>query len=111
MTDIDHAAIGRVYADNLLGEPAVSRCLHAMADEIERLRSGAVEGCETVCPHVRGTVTQHCSLNVTLTDEERAAVEVAAKWCETPINPVYSQSSLAAMEAASTLRNLLERLN
>ena len=33
-TEIDHAAIGREYADNLLGEPAVSRCLNAMADEI-----------------------------------------------------------------------------
>ena len=36
--DIDHAAIGREYAENLLGEPAISRCLLAMADEIERLR-------------------------------------------------------------------------
>ena len=33
-TENDHAAIGREYADNLLGEPAVSRCLNAMADEI-----------------------------------------------------------------------------
>jgi hypothetical protein len=75
-----------------------------------RLRNGAVAGRETVCPHVRGTVTQHCSLNLTLTDEEREAIDVAAKWCETPINPVYSQSSLAAIEASSTLRSLLERL-
>lgn len=36
---IDHVAIGREYADNLLGEPAISRCLHAMADEIAILRS------------------------------------------------------------------------
>jgi hypothetical protein len=90
MTAIDHAAIGRVYADNLLGEPAVSRCLHAMADEIERLQGGGA------CPHVRGTVTQHCSLNFTLTETEREAIE----W---------------AMEEASTcrfatLRKLLERL-
>lgn len=35
---IDHAAVGREYANNLLGEPAVSKCLHAMADEIELLR-------------------------------------------------------------------------
>ena len=68
MTAIDHAAIGRVYADNLLGEPAVSRCLHAMADEIERLQGGGA------CPHVRGTVTQHCSLNFTITDAEREAI-------------------------------------
>lgn len=56
---------------------------NAMAEEIERLR---------------------------LTDKEQVAIEVAAKWCETPFNPVYSQSSLAAMEAAATLRSLLERL-
>ena len=37
-TEIDHAAIGREYADNLLGEPAVSRCLNTMADEIDRLK-------------------------------------------------------------------------
>jgi hypothetical protein len=48
--------IGRVVAEN------------------QRLRDGAVTGCETVCPHVRGTVTQHCSLNFTLTAEERLSV-------------------------------------
>jgi hypothetical protein len=42
--------------------------------ENQRLRDGAVTGCETVCPHVRGTVTQHCSLNFTLTAEERLSV-------------------------------------
>jgi hypothetical protein len=42
------------------------------AAEIERLRNGAA------CPHVRGTVTQHCSLNLTLTDDERKAIETAA---------------------------------
>jgi hypothetical protein len=33
-----------------------------------RMRNGASAACETVCPHVRGTVTQYCSLNFTLTD-------------------------------------------
>ena len=37
--EIDHAAVCRTYADELLGEPAVSKCLHAGADEITRLRS------------------------------------------------------------------------
>jgi hypothetical protein len=46
---------------------------------------------------------------VRFTDDERDAIEVAAQWCETPINPVYSQSSVAAMEAADTLRCLLAR--
>jgi len=49
-----------------------------LAAENERLRNGASNGYETVCPHVRGTVTQHCSLNFTLTDEERAAILTAA---------------------------------
>ena len=35
----DIAEAGRAYADNLLGEPAVSKIMHAMADEIARLRS------------------------------------------------------------------------
>jgi hypothetical protein len=43
-----------------------------------RLRNGAAASCETVCLHVRGTVTQHCSLNFTLTDEEREAILTAA---------------------------------
>ena len=49
-----------------------------LVDENGRLRNGAAAGRETVCPHVRGTVTQHCSLNFTLTDEERAAILNAA---------------------------------
>lgn len=35
----DLAMAGRAYADNLVGEPAVSKVMHMMADEIERLRS------------------------------------------------------------------------
>jgi len=103
MTAIDHAAIGRVYADNLLGEPAVSRCLHAMADEIERLRSGGA------CPHVRGTVTQHCSLNFTIADAEREAIERAAF----ALNGGEDWSpdvGTKDKQACVTLRNLLERL-
>jgi hypothetical protein len=74
----------------------------AAADEIERLRNGALEGCETVCPHVRGTVTQHCALNVTLTDEERAAIYRA----EARLRSAYVPDD----ETAATLRSLLERL-
>jgi hypothetical protein len=68
------------------------------AAEIDRLRNGAA------CPHVRGTVTQHCSLNFTLTDEEREAIEAAVstyeigEWC-------------GAQDVAATLRKLLERLH
>ena len=69
-----------------------------MSAEIERLRNGAAEGRETVCPHVRGTVTQHCSLNFTLTDEEREAIELAI-------------SKRLDLDAIYTLRNLLERLH
>ena len=72
-------------------------CVTHAAAEIERLRNGAVESRETVCPHVRGTVTQHCSLNFTLTAEEREAVDFAADF-------------LDGRAVAATLRNLLERL-
>jgi hypothetical protein len=35
----DVAAAGRIYADNLAGEPAVSRLMRLMADEIDKLRA------------------------------------------------------------------------
>ena len=66
------------------------------ADAMLRGRNGASEGCETVCPHIRGTVTQHCSLNFTLTAEEREAIEDAV-------------AELTPGPIAATLRNLLER--
>ena len=72
------------------------------AAEIERLRNGASESRETVCPHVRGTVTQHCSLTFTLTDEEREAVEYFAAFHRSPRE--------GDANAAATLRSLLERL-
>jgi hypothetical protein len=55
---------------------------------------------DAICPHVRGTVTQHCSLNFTLTDEEREAIEVAAA--------AYAGDH--GERFAATLRSLLERL-
>jgi hypothetical protein len=70
------------------------------AFEIELLRSGAVADCDTVCQHVRGTVTQHCSLNFTLTDEEREAIV----WCVELLDELESSK-------ADTLRDLLERLH
>ena len=45
-----------------------------------------------------------------LTDDERQAIWVAAKWCKEPIHPVHSKTSLDAMCAANTLRTLLARL-
>ena len=69
-----------------------------LSAEVERLRDGAAEGREAVCPHVRGTVTQHCSLNSTLTDEEREAIAGAA-------------DLLIGSKPGATLRKLLERLH
>ena len=66
------------------------------AAEIERLRNGAV------CPHVRGTVTQHCSLNLTLTDAEREAISLAYS----RLTAVANYESIAA-----TLQALLARTN
>ena len=77
--------------------PAASGLMAEAAAEIERLRNSALEGCETVCPHVRGTVTQHCSLNFTLTDDERMAILAAA-------------DLLIGSKPGATLRSLLERL-
>jgi len=71
------------------------------AAEIERLRSGAT------CPHVRGTVTQHCSLNFTLTDGEREAVEAAVRIIDAHDDEMDGFPS----GAAATLRKLLGRTN
>jgi hypothetical protein len=65
------------------------------AAEIERLRNGRA------CPHVRGTVTQHCALNFTLTDEEREAIE--------QMLDEVSGRACAASWVPATLRKLLER--
>ena len=73
-----------------------------LSAEVERLRDGAAEGRETVCPHVRGTVTQHCSLNTTLGDEEREAVKHMIHLIETR-HEDYGKE-------AHVLRSLLERL-
>jgi hypothetical protein len=50
------------------------------------------------CPHVRGTVTQHCSLNFTLTDAEREAV-------------AYYVGTGGPDAIDATLRGLLKRLH
>ena len=69
------------------------------ADEIERLRSQP-------CPHVTGTVTQHCTLTpFTLTDEEREAIAACAAACENAAQYGIAEDA----RRASTLRGLLER--
>jgi hypothetical protein len=93
MSDIVERLRAWVYTDS---QYATAR---EAADEIERLRNGAVERRETVqCPHVVGKTTQYCSLTpFTLTDEERAALH----W--------FAHYGLPEHRSA-TLRSLLERL-
>jgi hypothetical protein len=79
-----------------------------LVDENGRLRNGAAAGCETVCTHIRGTVTQHCSLNFTITDEEREAIEDAAGICE---EHAEEYDGAVSSPIAATLRSLLERLH
>jgi len=74
--------------------PVASHLMTEAAAEIERLRSGGA------CPHVRGTVTQHCSLNFTLTDAERDAIKEGA-------DALYG---IGCDDNAATIRNLLARL-
>ena len=65
------------------------------AAEIERLRAKP-------CPYVTGSVTRHCTLTpltLTLTDEEREAIDWAA----------YAAEKWYEHTAAATLRGLLER--
>jgi len=88
MTDI----VERIRKLRFVHIPGTSDLMEEACQEIERLRNGAA------CPHVRGTVTQHCSLNFTLTDEEREALEFAVG------------TGRVATHDAATLRGLLERL-
>jgi hypothetical protein len=57
-----------------------------------------IEAREAEIELLRGTVTQHCSLNFTLTDEEREAVAGAA-------------DLLIGSKPGAILRNLLKRLH
>jgi hypothetical protein len=101
MSDIVERLRAWVYTDS---QYATAR---EAADEIERLRNGAVERRETVqCPHVVGKTTLHCSLTpLTLTDEEREAVEVAIK---SLLDDPYDGAPISPH--AATLRGLLERM-
>ena len=91
-SDAMNDIVERIRSLRYVHVPVASQLMAEAADEIERLRNGAT------CPHVRGTVTQHCSLNFTLTDEEREAIE----WC------IFQQAT--PQRTAVTLRRLLERL-
>jgi hypothetical protein len=84
------------------GKRGVSNTIRPTLTDEEHERNCAVGGCETVCPHVRGTVTQHCSLNFTLTDAEREAVEFFTGF--------HTEGYGAIDRNAATLRKLLERL-
>lgn len=91
---IDHAAVGREYANNLLGEPAVSKCLHAMADEIELLR-GYRDEAESAAAIAHLLVDKW-----RLTDAERSLLEMLA---DHPVTHEIMPNEVA------TLRGLLER--
>lgn len=90
----DVAMAGRAYADNIVGEPAVTAAMHRMADEIDRLRSLArfqdrvIRSGDTAC----------------LTDSEREALERASVAYE--LLPTEMAHHVSAV-----LRGLLGRLS
>jgi hypothetical protein len=100
-TSLGHVASGdiveRIRSLRYVHVPVASQLMAEAAAEIERLRNGASAARETVCPHVRGAVTQYCSLNATLTDDERAAILTAA-------------DLLIGSKPGAKLRSLLARL-
>ena len=103
MTDI----VKRIRKLRFVHIPGTSDLMEEACQEIERLRNGAADARETVCPHVRGTVTQHCALNFTLTDEEREAVE----WFSEVRKPLTRLTQSHNREKyKATLCGLLERL-
>jgi hypothetical protein len=97
MSDI----VERIRSLRYVHVPVASQLMAEAADEIERLRNGAP------CPHVRGTVTQYCSLNFTLTDEERAAIEWFAE-VRKPLTRLTQSHNREKYK--DTLCGLLERL-
>ena len=90
----DIAMAGRAYADNLVGEPGISRVMHLMADEIEKLRS---------LTRFQDRVIRSGDTAV-LTTAEREAVEWALK------EAVWSYSTDCGGHR-DALRGLLERLS
>jgi hypothetical protein len=105
MTDIVERIRGLLYVH----VPVASQLMEEAATEIERLRNGGV------CPHVRGKVTQYCSLNFTLSDAEREVVarladrfEAIGNFDRRPSSPGVSEE---CERDAATLRSLLERLH
>jgi hypothetical protein len=101
------AALTGLLVNGPFNTDAVPRLAYSMANAMLRERNGAAEGRETVCPHVRGTVTQHCSLNFTLTDEERVAIEDAIETVSEALDLMDGEDCLTT----ATLRSLLERLH
>jgi hypothetical protein len=97
MTDI----VERLRGLRFVHVPVASQLMDEAAAEIERLRNGGV------CPHVRGTVTQHCSLNFTLTDDEREAIEWFAE-LRKPLTRLTQSHNREKYK--DTLCGLLERL-
>jgi len=73
------------------------KILKALTERLSRTSS--------TCPHVRGTVTQHCSLNATLTADEREAIVFMAHADE---RDRLARKTRLAFRA--TLCKLLERL-
>jgi hypothetical protein len=115
MTDI--VARLRSWVKNEVQEPDPASVILVAADEIERLRNGAVENRETVRDGVVPTVTwfdqkiaEECRIaqaeaaRLRLTDAERQAIELFStlEWTSMRWSKVEKN--------ADTLRNLLERL-
>ena len=107
MDEKDNASLERGAADDIvrmrwrlkIRENIIAR----LVLENVRLRNGAPASCETACPHVRGTVTQYCALNFTLSDEERGALQ---EMCD------FADALLRKEDTTIfTLRNLLARLS
>ena len=97
----DIAESGRAYADNLIGEPCVSKLMHMMADEIDRLR---------------GELRVNVAVNgVHLNEEERSLLvrlagrfDTLAKFWHTP-SGLNEQASVECERDCATLRRLIER--
>lgn len=100
----DIAETGRAHADNLVGEPGITKLMHLMAAEIDRLREAIRRYAEqdaTLSVQGGNVIVE---MDATLTDAEREAVAWAERFAQS-----QRDSRDNAADYADALSGLLER--
>lgn len=118
----DIAMTGRAYADNLVGEEAVSKVMHLMADEIEKLRKqksstsddelDRMDAARHLLPPPGGEVVGQLIAEVRSlkpTKEEQEAIAWAVVAAKLEAAKTYGKFSEFCERRAATMQTYLER--